>query len=42
MSEAAYEDAMEARAEARADAWLYVTAHDEDQAEDRWARKGVI
>lgn len=35
-------DALESKAEARADAWMYVTEADEDYAEDRWSRKGVI
>ena len=36
------EDVAEQKAEARAEAWLYVTRNDEDYAEDRWARKGVL
>jgi len=39
MSDTAYEDAMEARAEARADAWMYVTRLDEDAAEDLYERR---
>lgn len=36
------DDAAEQEAEARAEDWRYVTRWDEDAAEDRWGRRGVL
>lgn len=40
--DSARDAALEARADEWADRWMQVTKAEEDWAEDRWARKGVL